>query len=368
MRALSVLSLLALVLLSANPAFAAPFDGPDWGIYGGHFFTQTGDGAGKGFSVINDDSARFESEFYRLGGEGHLGYPISERYEKDGLLHQAFQKAVLRWRPETASVEVVSVFNDASAAKYDQALLANYKIPLPLDWTADAKRQWPEVVAAHQAILDSDPVLKGFYFSLSDPVELLGLPMSNVLDTGPVVLLRLEKGFLQRWKQDQPFANAGNVTVGLTGVLAAQMGMVPKEAGTPIAPEQARGGERWLEVALNEQDLNAYEGMKLVYTTKVSTGVPGLETPKGEWKIFYRVANETMDSATIGRPGEYRLANVLFTQYFAPGGVALHYNYWTPEWQFGQRAGSHGCVGMRYDDALFMWEFANVGTRVLVHD
>jgi lipoprotein-anchoring transpeptidase ErfK/SrfK len=29
---------------------------------------------------------------------------------------------------------------------------------------------------------------------------------------------------------------------------------------------------------------------------------------------------------------------------------------------------SHGCVGMRYDDAKFFWDFATTGTRVVVHN
>lgn len=97
-----------------------------------------------------------------------------------------------------------------------------------------------------------------------------------------------------------------------------------------------------------------------------------METPKGNWRIYSRVANETMDSRTIGIPREapdgYYLKDVLFTQYFAPNGVALHYNYWTPASQFGQRAGSHGCVGLQYDDALFLWEFGEIGMRVYVYD
>jgi lipoprotein-anchoring transpeptidase ErfK/SrfK len=49
------------------------------------------------------------------------------------------------------------------------------------------------------------------------------------------------------------------------------------------------------------------------------------------------------------------------------GGIALHYNYWRSDSYFGNVPSSHGCVGMRYDDAKFFWDFATIGTRVVVH-
>ena len=56
-------------------------------------------------------------------------------------------------------------------------------------------------------------------------------------------------------------------------------------------------------------------------------------TPTGVFTILRRVANETMNSDTIGiprfGPGGYYLTNVLFTQYFTGDGASLHYNYWS---------------------------------------
>ena len=53
--------------------------------------------------------------------------------------------------------------------------------------------------------------------------------------------------------------------------------------------------------------------------------------------------------------------NVLFTQYFTNDGSSFHFNYWSGN--FGYR-GSHGCLGLNYDDAIFLWHWANVGTVV----
>lgn len=98
-----------------------------------------------------------------------------------------------------------------------------------------------------------------------------------------------------------------------------------------------------------------------------TTAKPGYETPIGEWRIFYRVANETMTSGP-GAEEYYYVENVLFTQYFTQRGHALHFNYWASDSVFGNEGTSHGCVGMRYSDAEFFWNFATNGTRVVVHE
>ncbi len=128
--------------------------------------------------------------------------------------------------------------------------------------------------------------------------------------------------------------------------------------------------ERWIAVNLTTQRATAFVGAEPVYVARVTTGVPGWETPTGDFRIYVRIEDETMDSLTIGIPRDdpwgYYLENVYFTQYFV-GGIALHYNYWRADSYFGNVPSSHGCVGMRYDDAKFFWDFATTGTRVVVH-
>jgi lipoprotein-anchoring transpeptidase ErfK/SrfK len=128
--------------------------------------------------------------------------------------------------------------------------------------------------------------------------------------------------------------------------------------------------ERWIAVNLTTQRATAFVGAQPAYVARVTTGVPGWETPTGDFRIYVRIENETMDSLTIGIPRDdpwgYYLENVYFTQYFV-GGIALHYNYWRADSYFGNVPSSHGCVGMRYDDAKFLWDFATTGTRVVVH-
>ena len=145
----------------------------------------------------------------------------------------------------------------------------------------------------------------------------------------------------------------------------------PVPTATPTAllvPSQPIGpGEHWVDVNLTNQTATAMVGNAPYYTALVTSGKDGWETPTGEFRILYRVYDETMTSASIGAEEYYVLNHVLFTQYFTTEGHALHLNYWRPESVFGQTRTSHGCVGMRYADAEFFWNFVGVGSRVVVH-
>ncbi|MBI4317605.1 MAG: L,D-transpeptidase family protein [Chloroflexi bacterium] len=123
--------------------------------------------------------------------------------------------------------------------------------------------------------------------------------------------------------------------------------------------------DRWIDVNLSTQTATAYVGNLLVHVAAVTTGRPANPTPTGTFGVFSRVFSETMISTTPG--DEYHMENVLFTQYFLGGGYALHYNYWQPDSVFGNTPTSHGCVGMRYGDAAFFWNFATFGTPVVIH-
>jgi lipoprotein-anchoring transpeptidase ErfK/SrfK len=142
----------------------------------------------------------------------------------------------------------------------------------------------------------------------------------------------------------------------------------PSLTVAPSAPVRTFAG-RWIDVDLSlPARMTAYEGSTPVRTMLTIFGRGRLSTPVGTFSIIRRVANETMDSSTIGiprnGPGGYYLKNVLFTQYFLPGGQSIHYNYWSSNWGY---PGSHGCLGLSYADAAFMWSFAGLGTPVSIH-
>ena len=115
--------------------------------------------------------------------------------------------------------------------------------------------------------------------------------------------------------------------------------------------------------------VTAYEDGKMVYATLSLKGTSAWLTPTGAFTILRRVQNETMSSETLGiprdGPGGYYLKDVLYTQYFTNDGASIHYNYWSSNWGY---SGSHGCLGMGYDDALWFWNWADVGTPLFIQE
>jgi len=143
----------------------------------------------------------------------------------------------------------------------------------------------------------------------------------------------------------------------------------------PTAPPPQIGhpAGRWIDVNTLHQTVVAYDGTQPVHLAIASTGSPGWETTPGIHYILRRVADETMDSSTLvgldpahRAQANYRLTHVLFTQYFDNNAEALHDNYWLPNGRFGVPH-SHGCVGLQLADAAWFWNWATIGTPVVVH-
>lgn len=122
-------------------------------------------------------------------------------------------------------------------------------------------------------------------------------------------------------------------------------------------PVHMPAGEKWIDVNVTTQTLSAYEGDKLVFTTKVSTGVRRYPTVLGRFRIRTKLRSQTM----VG-PGYY-LPNVPYVMYFYAG-YAIHGTYWHND--FG-RPRSHGCVNLSIPDAKWLYEWAPIGTLVVTH-
>ncbi|MCA9862957.1 MAG: L,D-transpeptidase family protein [Thermomicrobiales bacterium] len=134
---------------------------------------------------------------------------------------------------------------------------------------------------------------------------------------------------------------------------------------TPLPADAPTWGQ-WLDVNLTQQLMTVYDGTNPLRTIVVTTGMAGWETPPGYYTILSRVANETMTSGAIGAESFYRLDDVLFTQYFTDYGHALHFAWWRTRETIG-RPGSHGCINMLLDDSRYIWDWATIGTPVLIH-
>lgn len=251
MRSCGRLVALALILLLiaavAPPAHAGALD---FDVPGGHFFTQAngqGGAGGLGYAVLDDNptqgdhptdgqTVQFWSEFQHLGGVATLGYPVSHRFLWDGFVVQAFQKAVLQWRPEAKQAAFVNVFDRLSAAGKDGWLDTVRQTPPSFDNAADAGLAWDAVVARHLALLDALPAIQAAYRADADPIAHFGLPM-GWKDYGAVVVVRCQRAVFQLWKVGEPWARSGQVVVANGGDVAKEAGLYPDLAILPqIAP------------------------------------------------------------------------------------------------------------------------------------
>lgn len=230
---LLALLLIALPQLPVRPVVAAPVQQA-----GCLYFTETGGGRG-GFFVCDDAAARFRTAFQTWGLQ-RIGYPISRRYIRDGFVTQAYQKAIMQARPDQgAAIVLVNIFDDLHNHGFDEVLLARRQTPrqLPEGW--DAGLTWQQIVERRQGLLNVRPALRAAYFSVSDPLTFFGLPTSEVQDMGNHYAVRLQRSVLQEWKENVPWARAGEVTIANGGDIAKELGDLPADA---IVPEGGTPG------------------------------------------------------------------------------------------------------------------------------
>lgn len=115
--------------------------------------------------------------------------------------------------------------------------------------------------------------------------------------------------------------------------------------------------QRWIEIDLSRQKLVAWEGNKSVYAVNVSTGKSSTPTRTGTFAIQtkHRVTRMTGD--------DYDVPDVPYTMYY-DGGMAIHGAYWHN--LFGNPV-THGCTNVAVDHAKWLFNWASVGTPVVVH-
>lgn len=120
--------------------------------------------------------------------------------------------------------------------------------------------------------------------------------------------------------------------------------------------EMLKGG--WIDVDLSEQRLTAYEVSTPVRTTLVSTGLPSTPTPVGQFRIWIKLRFDDMAGA------DYYIEDVPYVMYFHEGyglhGVTWHGNFGHPM--------SHGCINLPTSEAAWLFNWAQVGTLVNIHE
>lgn len=245
------LIMLALALtFIANPNPQHAYAGTtDFALSNGHFYTQAAGPSAPpdvGYAITDEgvddrgQTIRFWSEFQRLGGVDKLGYPASRRFKWAGFTCQVVQRGVLQWRSDVNAVYLLNVMDLITEAGKDDYLLNARQTPKPVNYKPEEQGlTFQQIVAKRYALLDSNPAIKARFFSVSDPLNLNGLPTAPITDMGDAYVLRAQRIIIQQWKKDVPWAKKGDVTVALGGDIAKETGLVDAQdllAGVPTKP------------------------------------------------------------------------------------------------------------------------------------
>ena len=336
--------------VKSDPAFTPfPADTSTGGDSGRLFFAETGHSLAYGF----------KDYWEAHGGLYVYGYPISEEFQEGGYTVQYFERARFEYHPENQGTQFEVLLGrigadyaaargvDISPVDKSPDAIAASSVVLDTRWSSALRTQegWPMgIVTADSLSIRSAPSLNASVVGTTykrHPVEIQNIVSGQDVDGAPI------------WYQigDGQFVAASWV-----------------EPFVPEKPPATYSGH-WIDVSLTNFYAVAYDGDQPVYAAIITAGHDD-KTPLGVFHIQYRVEDETMDSATVGipkgQPGYYYLEHVMYTQYFKDDGFAVHGNWWTAPSNYGGFT-SNGCVGLQNSDALWFWNFLNIGSTVQIH-
>jgi hypothetical protein len=125
------------------------------------------------------------------------------------------------------------------------------------------------------------------------------------------------------------------------------------------------GGARankFIKVDITEQNLAYYFDGKLLDSFPISGGVASMPTPLGEFTILNKVPSKDYGGSGYNFYYPGTKWNMHFTtdywRYY------IHGAYWHEN--FGNPM-SHGCVNVSYEHMERLYEFTDIGTKVLIH-
>lgn len=114
--------------------------------------------------------------------------------------------------------------------------------------------------------------------------------------------------------------------------------------------------QRWIQIDLKKQRLFAWEGNTQVYAVIISSGKEATPTLPGVFAIQSKHNKARM------RGDDYDLPDVPYVMFYE-GNYGIHGTYWHRN--FGIPV-SHGCVNLAVDQARWLFNWASVGTPVVV--
>jgi lipoprotein-anchoring transpeptidase ErfK/SrfK len=130
----------------------------------------------------------------------------------------------------------------------------------------------------------------------------------------------------------------------------------------PVAFKFTTESDKLIDVDVTRQKMTLFERNQPVRTFTVATGVPGADTPIGEFNVQYKMPTARFRGTNV-TGSTYDLPNVKWVLAFM-GDYTIHGTYWRSN--FGAPA-SNGCVSLTDADAKTVFDWAPEGTRIRIH-
>lgn len=138
----------------------------------------------------------------------------------------------------------------------------------------------------------------------------------------------------------------------------------PALEGTEDLPYRPAAGEKWLDLNLTDNTVTAYEGAEIVGGPwYIVPGEPRTPTVTGEFNVYLKYEIQDMRGENVDG-SKYLTKDVPWVTYFY-GGYAFHGAPWRSSFGWSGPGGSHGCVNMEPVDAKFIYEWSEMGTKVI---
>jgi lipoprotein-anchoring transpeptidase ErfK/SrfK len=117
-------------------------------------------------------------------------------------------------------------------------------------------------------------------------------------------------------------------------------------------------------VSLAKEMLYAYDGDTLFMQQSISTGLESTPTPIGTFWVIKKMPDSYMQGPVPNVSDQYYdLPGVPWDLYFTQDGAVIHGAYWHNH--FGE-PWSHGCVNLPSDQAKKLYDWAELGTPVII--
>lgn len=350
-------------------------------------------------------------DYWRANGASTIyGNPISEPYgASNGLYSQAFERGIFQFAPQwmwtdnpavrLAPIGEQNIRHDRLNTRSDGRRTGAERRTTA--WTAGVNNP----IRASEVADEGGGFDQTTGFSISGPFAAwyeanegefyMGAPLSEPHRERGATVQYFQNGMLMRnddgaiasapWPKEHPERygidatpiQQGDLPVYSEGLFYSGQNYNPWGVDPTLLT-----GKKKIVVSIADQYMWAYMGDTVVLESYVSTGIEPNHTETGNFHVRMKYDKQSMSGFTNASgevvalgdsadndgktpPGAipYDVKDVPWVMYFDFDAEALHGAYWHNN--FGQRM-SHGCINQPVDVAAFMFEFAPLGTEVIV--